>query len=51
MTRPPCRATHADLVCCRLVSHAMPHMAHDGTQWDERGVRRSRGNDPYRSER
>lgn len=52
MTRPTsCRAAHDHLTCCRLHDHAMPHMAADGTQWDEHGVRVMRGNDPYRSER
>lgn len=52
-TRPTtsCRATHAHLTCCRLRGHAMPHMDHDGTQWDEHGVRVAVGNHPYRSER
>ena len=58
MTRPPCRATHDALTCCRTnngsarypIPHAMPHMAADGTQWDEHGVRQNRGNDPWKGE-
>lgn len=46
----PCRATHDHHACCRTLPHLAPHMAHDGTQWDENGVRASRGNDPYRGE-
>lgn len=56
-----CPAAHGTYTCRRLdhVSdllgwrrpHPMPHLAHDGTQWDEHGIRQARGNDPYRSER
>lgn len=58
MTRPPCRATHADLTCCRTdngsetyrIPHPAPHMAADGTQWDEHGVCVKPGRNAYREE-
>lgn len=50
MTNPPCRATHATHVCCRTSPHPAPHMAADGTQWDENGVRVMRGNDPMKGQ-
>lgn len=46
----PCRATHDHHACCRLHGHAMPHMAPDGTQWDEHGLRVMRGNDPLKGQ-
>lgn len=54
----PCTATHGDLRCCRTdagngtwrQAHPMPHMACNGQQWDENGLRQARGNDPYRGE-
>lgn len=49
-----CPATHGALTCCRLNGyhpHPPPHMAHDGTQWDQHGIRVARGNDPYRSKK
>jgi hypothetical protein len=50
VTRPPCPAITGQLTCCRLGPHPMPHLAPDGTQWDEHGVRQNRGNDPWKGE-
>lgn len=47
----PCTATHGDLRCVRLNgwnAHPVPHLASDGQQWDENGIRRAAGNNPYR---
>lgn len=49
-----CSATHGDLTCCRInqwhAPHLMPHLANDGTQWDDHGVRQPRGNDPWKGQ-
>lgn len=52
----PCTATHGDHTCRRLnggndtyqIPHPMPHLAADGTQWDNAGIRQAPGNHPYR---
>lgn len=60
----PCTAAYDGLRCCRLdlgfitpiphlgfitpIPHPMPHLAADGTQWDDHGLRSRRGNDPYK---
>ena len=59
MTR--CEATSGDLACCRANStiviggrevtwrpQPMPHLDPSGLQWDERGVRRPAGNNPWK---
>lgn len=48
--RMRCPATHDTHACCRTQRHSMPHMAHDGTQWDQHGVRQARGNDPMKGQ-
>lgn len=45
-----CRSTHDNLACCRLHAHPMPHMDPSGQQWDEKGLRGTRRNDPYKGE-
>ncbi|WP_028654868.1 hypothetical protein [Nocardioides sp. J54] len=53
-----CTARHGDLTCCRLhggndtytIPHPMPHLDPTGTQWDDHGIRRARGNDPWKGQ-